>query len=100
MAAPGGGAGNTAAAVAMLKAIMPALYKVLMAFPPGSKENNAVMRALTALGPVFGKAEEQNMVPSAIAQLAQAAKGGPLAAAPPPGISPSKPPEGALAEAA
>lgn len=92
MAAPGGGAGNAAAAVAMLKAIVPTLYKLQSAFPFGSKENSAVQRALTALSPIAGKTEEDSLVPAAVQQMAMAAKGGPLKAAPPTGVSPAAAP--------
>lgn len=100
MASPGGGAGNQAAAVAMLKGVVPIMYKLLAAFPFGSKENSAVQRALTALSPIAGKTEEDSLVPSAIQQMALAAKGGPLKNAPPVGISPAAPPGGASPEAA
>lgn len=99
MASPGGGAGNQAAATAMLKSIVPTLYKLLAAFPFGSKENSAVSRALTALSPIAGKTEENSLVPAAIQQMALAAKGGQLKSAPPVGISPAQPP-GAQPEAA
>ena len=87
VAAPGGGAGNSAAAVAMVKAIMPALYKGLTAFPPGSKENKAVLSAIQALNPIFAESGDKALVPAAIQQLGAAAKGGPLASAPAPGIA-------------
>lgn len=92
VASAGGGEGNQAAAVAMLKSVVPVLYKLMAAFPFGSKENSAVSRALTALSPIAGKTEENSLVPSAIQQMALAAKGGPLKNAPPVGISPAAPP--------
>ena len=92
---PGGGAGNGAAATAMMKAVMPAMHQALMAFPVGSKEYKAVLRALTSLTPIFGQAQERNLVPASLVQLAQAAKtGGPIASAPPPGLAPAPPPGG------
>ncbi len=92
---PGSGAGNTAAAGAMMKAVMPAMHQALMAFPVGSKEYKAVLRALTSLTPIFGQSQDRNLVPPALLQLAQAAKsGGPIASAPPPGIAPAPPPGG------
>lgn len=97
MAAPGGGDGNKAAAIAQLKAVAPMLHKAMAAFPFGSKEWSAVSRALTALGPVVGKVEEDSLVPAAISQMAMAAKGGPLKNAPPVGLSPAAAPEGAAA---
>lgn len=99
VAAPGGGAGNGAAATAMLKAIVPTLYKIAQAYPFGSKENSAVMRALTALTPIAGKSEEDSLVPSAVQQMALASRGGPLKSAPPVGLSAAAPP-GADAAAA
>lgn len=92
VASPGAGAGNQAAAVAMLKAVVPTLYKLLGAFPFGSKENSAVQRALTALSPIAGKTEEESLVPAAVQQMALAAKGGQLKAAPPTGVSPAAAP--------
>ena len=94
-AAPGGGAGNSEAAIAMLKSIVPTLHKLMMAFPFGSKEYSAVSRALTALTPIAGKVEEDSLVPAAVRQMAMNAQGGPLRSAPPVGLSPAAPPTGA-----
>lgn len=95
MLSPGGGAGNKAAAVQQIKTVLPALLIASMAFDAGSKEQQAILRAVQSLNPIFGKAEGTNMVPAGIATMAQAAKQGPLSAAPPPGLSPSpKPPAG------
>lgn len=95
MMAPGGGAGNKAAATQQVKAVIPALLIASMAFEAGSKEQQSLLRAISSLNPIFGKAEGQNMVPAGLATMAQANKQGPLSAAPPPGISPSsKPPAG------
>ena len=93
MLSPGGGAGNKAAAVATIKAVMPALYTGMMAFEPGSKENQALLRALSALNPIFGKSDQANMVPAALQQLAAApgAGKGPMSAAPPPGLAKAPP---------
>jgi hypothetical protein len=100
-AAPGGGGGNKAAAIAQLKAVFPLLHNVFNAFEPGSKEWSALSRALTALGPVVGKInEEDSLVPSAITQMAMAARGGPLKNAPPVGLAPASPPAGAQPQAA
>lgn len=84
----------------MLKSVVPMLYKIMMAFPFGSKENSAVSRALTALNPIAGKAEEDSLVPAAVQQMALAARGGPIKNSPPVGLSPAAPPEGAQPEAA
>ena len=95
MLSPGGGAGNKAAAVQQVKAVMPAIMMAMMAFEAGSKEQQALNRALSALGPIFGKAEGTNLVPAALATMAQANKAGPLSAAPPPGlVSNNSPPPG------
>lgn len=93
MMSPGAGAGNRAAATQQIKAVMPALLMSAMAFDSGSKEQQAILRAISSLNPIFGKAEGQNMVPAGLASMAQAAKsaGGPsgIGAAPPPGIAPA-----------
>ena len=94
MMSPGGGEGNAAAAVQSIKAVMPAILKASMAFPSGSKEQQAILRAVAALNPIFGKAEGSNMVPAGLAAMAMQAKQGPLSAAPPPGLvaNPTPPP--------
>ena len=92
MLSPGGGAGNKAAAVQQIKTVMPALLLASMAFEAGSKEQQAVLRAISSLNPIFGKAEGTNMVPAGLASLAEASKQGPLSAAPPPGIKPTNTP--------
>src|SRR5580704_4458603 len=92
MLSPGGGAGNKAAATQQVKAVIPALLMASMAFESGSKEQQALLRAISSLNPIFGKAEGSNMVPAGLATMAQAASKGPLSAAPPPGISPSPTP--------
>lgn len=95
MLSPGGGEGNKAAAVQTIKAVMPAILKASMAFESGSKEQQSILRAISALNPIFGKAEGTNMVPAGLATMAMAAKQGPLSAAPPPGlVSNNSPPPG------
>ena len=95
MLSPGGGEGNKAAAVQTIKAVMPAILKASMAFEAGSKEQQSILRAISALNPIFGKAEGSNMVPAGLATMAMAAKQGPLSAAPPPGlVSNNSPPPG------
>lgn len=89
MLSPGAGAGNKAAAVQTIKALMPGLLKAAMAFEGGSKEQQAILRAVSSLNPVFGKAEGANMVPAGLAALAMEAKKGQPTAAPPPGLKPS-----------
>lgn len=95
VAAPGGGAGNQAASIAMLKSIVPTMHKLMMAFPFGSTEYSAVSRALTALAPIAGKTEEDSLVPAAVQQMAMAAKGGAMKNVSPVGASPSPLPQGA-----
>lgn len=94
MLSPGGGAGNKAAATQQVKAVIPALLVASMAFDAGSKEQQALLRAISSLNPIFGKAEGTNMVPAGLATMAQASKQGPLSAAPPPGIAPAGKPPG------
>jgi len=69
-----------------VKAVIPALLVASMAFESGSKEQQSLLRAIQSLNPIFGKAEGANMVPAGLATMAQAAKQGPLSAAPPPGL--------------
>lgn len=90
MVSPGGGAGNKAAAIASIKAVMKTLQVHLLAFEPGSRESQALMRSLSALNPIFGKAQDADLTPAAMRQMAQTQNpGGPLSAAPPPGIAPA-----------
>jgi hypothetical protein len=100
---PGAGAGNEAAADAMVKAVIPALHKAMSAYQVGSKKYAAVLNSLRALTANFGKETSQPMVPAAILQMAQAAKaGGPMGTAPAGAIAPTTPtsaPGGAGAEA-
>lgn len=91
VAAPGAGAGNTAAAIAALKGAFPLLYKLLSAFPPGSEDWKNVSKMIEYGGKVVGKTQDESLVPSAIQQMAMAAKGGPMKNAPPVGIQESKP---------
>lgn len=99
--APGAGAGNEAAASAMVNAAMPALHKALAAFPLGSEKYKAVHSAIKALFPVFGSPEEKSLVPAAISQMATANRaGGPLASAPAPGLTPAPAPSPGGAAAA
>lgn len=74
--APGGGAGQSAAAAAAVKAIMPVLHKALAAFEVGSKEYMAVSAATQKLAGTFAKPSGSNLVPAAIQQIAGAAKNG------------------------
>jgi hypothetical protein len=92
MLSPGGGAGNKAAATQQVKAVIPALLVASMAFEAGSKEQQSLLRAISSLNPIFGKAEGANMVPAGLATMAQAAHKGPPSASPPPGITPSPTP--------
>lgn len=90
MAAPGAGAGNEAAARASLKGAMPLLYKLLSAFPVGGEDWKNVNDMIKAGGKIVGNTQNESLVPSAIQQMAMAAKqGGPLKNAPPVGIQPA-----------
>jgi hypothetical protein len=64
MLSPGAGAGNKAAAMQAVKPAIEILLKAAMAFDGGSKEQQALLRAVSSLNPIFGKAEGQNMVPA------------------------------------
>lgn len=92
MMAGGAGKGNEAAAGAQVKAVMGPLHQALAAYPVGSKEYKGILRALTALQPIFGQAQDSNLVPAAVSQMANAAKTGssPLASVAP-GLAPSLP---------
>jgi hypothetical protein len=93
MVSPGGGAGQKAAAMANIRAVMRALQVSMHAFEPGSKEFQGLMRAMSALNPLFGQAQAADLGPAAIRQMASAqgaaggGPGGPLAGAPPPGVA-------------
>lgn len=93
---PGGGAGNRAAGVALIKTAMQGLIKFMASQPPDSHEFKAVNKAISALIPVFGKSgPEDSLVPAGIQQMGMAAKtGGPLASAPAPGLQAAPPPGG------
>jgi hypothetical protein len=92
MTSPGAGAGNTAAANAIVKSVLPALHNALNAFPVGDKKYKAVMKAVQVLGTEFGQSEDKNLVPAGIQQMAAAAqKGGPVVNAPAPGLAAAAP---------
>lgn len=93
MLAPGGGAGNLAAAIAQVKAVMPILHRSLAAAPIGGKEYKHIIGAIKELAALVGEAQDGNLVPAAAQQIMQAAKSGaaPLAAVAP-GVAPKVPP--------
>lgn len=93
MAAPGAGAGNTAAAVNALKGMFPLMYKLLSAFSPGSEDWKNASDGIRSFGKIVGKEPDNSAVPAAIRQMGMAAKGNPMQAAPPIGIQPSQEPE-------
>jgi hypothetical protein len=73
--------------MANVKAVMRTLQMSMMAYEPGSKEFQGLMRALSSLNPLFGKASDADLGPAAIRQMAKTQQpGGPLAGAPPPGV--------------
>src|SRR5258708_15974834 len=89
---PGGGAGNQAAAMASLKAMVPLVHKVLLALPVGSKEYKTGHRIIGALNQLFTGANDatsQALVPAATQQIAVAAKVGPNPRPPDPGPAPA-----------
>jgi hypothetical protein len=88
MVSPGGGAGSKASAMATIKAVMRSLQLTMQNFEPGSKEFQGLMRALSALNPLFGQATGADLGPAAIRQMAATQQpGGPLAGGPPPGVA-------------
>lgn len=91
MTAPGAGAGNTAAAIQVIKGAFPLILKVLSAFAPGSDDFNHVQDAIKSLSKVVGKSHDESSVPSAIQQMALANKGGAMKAAPPIAIQSANP---------
>src|SRR5258706_1362553 len=91
MVSPGANAGGKAKAAAKIKACTQTLLAEAMNFEPGSREFNGIMSAIKALKPVFGKPTDQDLVPAARRQIAQAPKP-PLAACPPQGLGRGPPP--------
>ena len=81
---PGDGAGRKAAAVHQVKAVLPVILLASMAFEPGTKEQQALLRAASALNPIFGKAEGERMVPAAMQQMVMQGAKGPGGSQPPP----------------
>lgn len=87
--APGGGAGNEAAATASVKSAIDILSPQLANFPFGSEKYDSLYKALGALKKTFGGAESKSIVPSAIQQMALASKNGsPIMKPPAPGALP------------
>lgn len=86
MMSPGNNAGAKAAAAAKIKACMQTIQIAALSYEPGSKEFNGVMGALRSLNSVFGKPTDQDLVPAARRQIAEAPKP-PLAGSPPAGLS-------------
>jgi hypothetical protein len=92
---PGDGAGRRAAAIHKVKMLLPALLTASMSFEAGSKEQQALIRAVSALNPIFGKAEGENMSPAALQQMMRESIKGPAGSQPPPPgamMPPGKPP--------
>jgi hypothetical protein len=94
MVSPGGGAGNLASAISQIKVVHTRLTENLNAFPAGSKEQQAVFRALQALNTVIKDAPPENSR-AAVQNMLKggASAGGPLAGAPPGGVA--SPPQSA-----
>lgn len=91
MTAPGGGAGNEAAADAQIKAVLPTMHKALSAYPVDSKKYKGLLNALRALTANFGSSTTESIVPAAIQQMAMNAKGQGqgMPPMPPPGLKPA-----------
>ena len=89
---PGDGAGRRAAAVQSVKVMLEPLLVASMAFEPGSKEQQALIRAVQSLNPIFGKGQPAGMGASALQTMAQQNAKGPMSGSPPPGIPPSPTP--------
>lgn len=88
MVSPGGGAGNMAAAMVGVKRAHAALTGYLTAFPAGSKEQQAMFRALAALNTIVKDAPAETSAASQRQNDVQGAStSGPLAGAPPPGVA-------------
>jgi hypothetical protein len=87
MVAPGRGAGNQVAASGRVSRAFDILKSVFMAFPNGSKEQQAVMRAMTALNSLFGTGAAGETGEAANLQMSQmgTAPNPALAGAPSPG---------------
>ena len=99
---PGDNAGRRAATVNKIRnGAIPLLHMGMSDFDPGSKEYQAIMRALTALSPLFGKAGAEPMLPATIQSMANAAQAGkqPSAGLPPGGMPAGKPPPPSLGPA-
>ncbi len=91
MVSPGANAGGKAKATAKIKACMQTMLSEAMNFEPGTKEFNGLMGALKNLNSLFGKPSDQDLVPAARRQIAEAPKP-PLAGSPPPGLGGGIPP--------
>ena len=87
MVSPGSGAGNLANAVSKIKVVHTSLTEQLSAFPAGSKEQQAVFRALQALNTVIKDAPPENSKAAVANMLKPASAGGPLAGSPPGGVA-------------
>jgi hypothetical protein len=88
MVSPGGGAGNLANAMTGVKTCHTSLTGYLSAFPAGSKEQQALFRALAALNTIVKDAPPETGEAAKRQMLQQGAStGGPLAGAPPPGVA-------------
>ena len=87
MMSPGGGAGNIANAKTLVNRAFDVLKSVLNAFPNGSREQQAVMRAMTSLNPLFGTEKAAETGQAAARQFINAGSGAnPLAGSPSPGV--------------
>lgn len=92
-ASPGANLGKRAASVETVRALVGKLLEVVPDFGIGTKEFNAIQKAITALNPVIGHQLEGETTAASRRQLA-AVPQPPLANAAPPGVSPPAMPGG------
>ena len=79
MAQPSQNRGNAMMGKAQVESAMKILEQALPQLGTGSPEGSAVVKALSALAQKFNRQEGQELVPSEIMHMAQAAKPSPVA---------------------
>lgn len=80
MSQPSANAGNAQMGKAQVESAMKILEQAIAQLGSGTPEGAAVIRALNTLATKFNRQEGEELVPSQIMQMAQAAKPSPLAA--------------------
>ena len=78
---------------------LPLLHEALQSYAPGSKEYQALMRALSALSPIFGRAGGESMLPATIQAMAGGVGKPPAGGLPPGGMPPPGAPPPSLGPA-